>query len=341
MAQIETTLQIELEAAKHSWMDMIRTPGMRRRTLLAAAMGLFTQWSGNTLLSFYLGKILVMIGYTDTFTKTRINLGNTAWSFINGTAIALISPRFKRRTMFLTGAIGMLAVYVSWTIAMRYAELGLQTGVPNKTAGIVVIFFIFFYSPWYNIGNNALAYTYMVELFPYAERSRGIAIEQFFVRGAGFFTTYINPIGMDKAGWKYLIMYIVMICVEILTIYFFYPETQGRTLEELAFCKKYPAIIRYKLANIVTQCLRMRATMRRLSWPSRKISIILGMIFSRNLDLIFSMLRYRRRRNFSSIDGPKRRTVIKDLVQNNMTYYDNLSIPYLVTSGFSRGRLSV
>jgi Na+/melibiose symporter-like transporter len=77
----------------------------------------------------------------------------------------------------------------------------------------------------------------MVELFPYAERSRGISVEQFFVRGAGFFTTFVNPIGMDGAGWKYLIMYIVMICVEICTIYFFYPETQGRTLEELAFCK--------------------------------------------------------------------------------------------------------
>jgi hypothetical protein len=40
---------------------------------------------------------------------------------------------------------------------------------------------------------------------------------------------------MDNAGWKYLIMYICMICAEILTIYFFYPETYGRTLEELAF----------------------------------------------------------------------------------------------------------
>ena len=79
----------------------------------------------------------------------------------------------------------------------------------------------------------------MVELFPYAKRSRGIAVEQFFVRGAGFFTTYINPIGMDKAGWKYLIMYICMIVVEITVIYFFYPETKGRTLEELAFRKYF------------------------------------------------------------------------------------------------------
>ena len=49
-----------------------------------------------------------MIGITDSHEKSMINLGNTAWSFVNGTAIALISPRFNRRTMFLTGAIGML-----------------------------------------------------------------------------------------------------------------------------------------------------------------------------------------------------------------------------------------
>lgn len=106
-----------------------------------------------------------MIGYTDAWTKTRINLGNTTWSFINGTIIALVSPRFKRRTMFLTGAIGMLVVYVSWTIAMQRAELALETGIPNKAAGIAVIFFVFFYSPWYNIGNNALAYS-KIPIFP-------------------------------------------------------------------------------------------------------------------------------------------------------------------------------
>jgi len=100
-----------------------------------------------------------MVGYTDTHTKTMFNLGNTAWSFINGTLIALISPRFKRRTMFLTGAIGMLAVYIAWTVAMQRAILALDTKVPNKAAGITVLFFIYFYSPWYNIGNNALAYS--------------------------------------------------------------------------------------------------------------------------------------------------------------------------------------
>jgi hypothetical protein len=73
MAQIKETIKIELEHAKMSWMDMLRTTGMRRRVFIVTFMGLFTQWSGNTLISYYLSTILGMIGYNTTYAKTRIN----------------------------------------------------------------------------------------------------------------------------------------------------------------------------------------------------------------------------------------------------------------------------
>jgi hypothetical protein len=73
MAQIKTTIKLELEVAKQSWFDMLRTAGMRRRVFIASAMGLFTQWSGNTLISYYLSTLLTMIGYNTTYAKTRIN----------------------------------------------------------------------------------------------------------------------------------------------------------------------------------------------------------------------------------------------------------------------------
>lgn len=50
-AQIQTTLQIEAEASKKSWREMVATPGMRKRVLIGSALGLFTQWSGNGLIS--------------------------------------------------------------------------------------------------------------------------------------------------------------------------------------------------------------------------------------------------------------------------------------------------
>lgn len=49
--QIRATIQLEAEASQRSWYDLIKTSGMRRRTLITANLGLFTQWSGNTLIS--------------------------------------------------------------------------------------------------------------------------------------------------------------------------------------------------------------------------------------------------------------------------------------------------
>lgn len=45
--------------------------------------------------------------------------------------------------------------------------------------------------------------------------------------------TYGISVGIAKIGWKLYIVYIVWICVEIVTIYFLFVETAGKTLEEL------------------------------------------------------------------------------------------------------------
>lgn len=52
LAQMKTTIQLELEVSKKSWMDLVSTSGMRRRLLITTMLGLFTQWSGNTLISY-------------------------------------------------------------------------------------------------------------------------------------------------------------------------------------------------------------------------------------------------------------------------------------------------
>jgi hypothetical protein len=73
MAQIKATIRTELEYAKQSWFDMLSKSGMRKRVYIAALIGFFTQWSGNTLLSYYLSDILGMMGWTTVCVKTRIN----------------------------------------------------------------------------------------------------------------------------------------------------------------------------------------------------------------------------------------------------------------------------
>ncbi|KAJ7590279.1 general substrate transporter [Mycena floridula] len=228
--QIEKTIELELEYSKTSWKEFVSTSGMRKRLLVASGLGLFTQWSGNGLTSYLLARILDQIGIHSNKEKNLINLALTAWGFVNATALALTVSRFKRRTMYLTCTISLLLIFTAWTIASaRYVQTG------STSASTAVLVFIFLYSPAYNLGYNALTYTFLVELFPFHARAKGITIFQWFGRMAGFLNQFVNPIGLANSGWKYYITYVVWLAFEVVFVYFLFPETAHRTLEELAF----------------------------------------------------------------------------------------------------------
>ncbi|KAK3484828.1 uncharacterized protein B0T23DRAFT_416315 [Neurospora hispaniola] len=186
------------------------------RFFLAAVISLFTRWSGNALLSFYTGKILATVGITNPHTVQMIIFGWTCWGLVAGTSVAtLISPSSK-------------------------VEIG------SPKAVIPVLVFMFLYTPFYVLGWGSLTYTYLSELFPYYQRSQGIAVEQFTVRIASFIGSYVNPIALFNIGWKYYIVYYVWIAIEALTVYFFFPETKDRTLEELAFMERMDEVMGYQ-----------------------------------------------------------------------------------------------
>lgn len=233
--QIVASIQLEKEASKKTWLDLVKSAGMRRRTLITVMLGLFTQWSGNTLISYYFGDLLDRAGIKDSVMKQKLNVANACWSFVCAFIASFLVKKFRRRTLFLYCTISMLLCYTAWTISMERAETAEDAGGENHAAGIANVFFIFLFPACYNVGYNALTYTYLVEVWPYMERSQGIALFQFWGRAAAFFTTFVNPIGLDNIEWKWLIVYCVFLVYEIIFVWYFFPETSNRTLEELTF----------------------------------------------------------------------------------------------------------
>lgn len=198
----------------------------------------------------------------------KINIGNIAWNLVNAAFLAIVAMKFPRRRMYLICTCSLICVYIGWTISSaRYAI------TENLAVGKLSIFFIYLYSPCYNIGYNALTYStpnanMILELvanninslphrapalFAPISRNHDLPI----VRAQRLFpevsttcplhmstgtnlptnSIFVNPIGLGNAGWKYLISYIVWLAFEITCVYFLWPETFGRTLEELTFCK--------------------------------------------------------------------------------------------------------
>ncbi|KAH8695791.1 hexose transporter-like protein [Phaeosphaeriaceae sp. PMI808] len=230
MAEIRKALEIENDSRARGFAELFQTSGMRHRSLVAAALGLFVQYSGNNLLSQYLVPILEKIGITDPHMQVRYNVGTEAWGFLVALVMAAITPRFPRRRMYLLCSSCLVCVYTAWTIAQARNRI---TG--TKETGYAVLVMIFLYKPAYCIGYNALTYVYMVEMFPYYVRTKGLSWFQFWGRSAVMLGSFVNPIGLENLDWKYLIIYCVWLCFEVVFIYFLFPETYGKTLEELTF----------------------------------------------------------------------------------------------------------
>lgn len=170
-----------------------------------------------------------------------INLGLSCWNLITDVNGAFITKISGCRRQYLISYIGMTMIFACWNGAS--ANYG-QTA--NHSAAGAVVAIIFIYYMFYNL-MMPLTYTFITEVFPFVHRSKGVAITQGFNRGGSSFNQFVNPIGLQRLGWKYYIVYAAWLAVETTTIFFAYPETKGPSLEELAigmFMKPNPTTIK-------------------------------------------------------------------------------------------------
>ena len=163
--EIKEALRIEREAEKgSSWKALFTKRGNLRRLRVIVALGFFSQWSGNGLVSYYLTLVLDGIGIKATGTQTLINGILQIYNY--GTAIigALTVERAGRRILFLTSTGGMCLAFTLWTICSAlYTKSAAAVDAagnpihPDKAAGHGVLAFIFIYYGFYNVSRSPRA----------------------------------------------------------------------------------------------------------------------------------------------------------------------------------------
>lgn len=229
MSEITSAIQQEVAAKSVKWSALVATPGNRKRLFIAICLGSFAQWNGIGVVSYYLTLVLNSIGITDPFYQTLINGLLQIFNFAAAVSAALLVDRLGRRTLFIWSGIGMLVSYIIWT-----ACSAVNNEQNNKAAGYVVVVCLFIFFFHYDIAYTPLLMSYPTEIFPYSLRSKGISCELLSIYGSLVVQAFVNPIGMENLGWKYYIVFCCLLVVFLAVTYFFFPETKGRSLEEIA-----------------------------------------------------------------------------------------------------------
>lgn len=212
------------------WMEWFKTKSNRHRLFITLALPAMMQFCGNALISYYSNIIYNNIGFTTTIAKLKINIGLTLYGLVWSYVVSVICGKFKRTHLLITSYGSMSFFFVIWIVL---SAINQQRDFKDKSMGRAIIAIIYLYQGCYHI-STPIAMTYIMEILPFYLRGPGAALYQLSGNTAGLFNNYVNVIAMDAIQWKYYIVWCVWLLVQIGIVYFFFPETHGLELEEIA-----------------------------------------------------------------------------------------------------------
>lgn len=195
----------------------------RKPLLLAFFIAFFNQLSGINAFLYYAPRIFELAGLEKSasfLSSIGIGIINLIFTMIG---IALID-RFGRKTLMYLGSVGYIISLGLVTAAFYYEWKGMA---------IPLFFFLFIAS--HAIGQGAVIWVFIAELFPNKLRAAGSSFgtSVHWVLAA-LIPSFIPFLFKEIGTTTVFAIFCLMMILQLLWVFIKMPETKGRTLEELS-----------------------------------------------------------------------------------------------------------
>jgi sugar porter (SP) family MFS transporter len=199
--------------------------------LLAFAIAAFNQLSGINAVLYYAPRIFKAAGYADENAALMNSIGlgvvNLAFTMIG---LALID-HFGRKKLMLVGSLGYILSLgaTAWAFYTQETADGGFTEIGSRTVLLGLLAFLAAHA----IGQGAVIWVFIGEIFPNRIRARGLAFGSFthWIFAAAISQTF--PIIAEKSGAHVFAFYAACMVGQLLWVMFLMPETKGASLEDI------------------------------------------------------------------------------------------------------------
>jgi sugar porter (SP) family MFS transporter len=194
------------------------------RTALGYINQVFQQISGINLITYYAPVIYSGLGMSDFMSRLLAAINGTEYFLASWPAVFLVE-RVGRRKLMLFGAAGQAASMA--------ALAGANSNSENKGAQVCAIIFLVVFNTFFAIGWLGMTWLYPAEVVPLKIRAPANALSTSGNWIFNFLVVMITPVAFDSIGYQTYIIFAVINAFIVLCVYFFYPETRYRSLEEM------------------------------------------------------------------------------------------------------------
>ncbi|KAE8422013.1 hypothetical protein BDV36DRAFT_291826 [Aspergillus pseudocaelatus] len=236
LRNINEALEVQSRGGSFKYRELLTNgPSQNlRRSTLAMVSQFFQQMTGINLVTYYATMIFEnSLGFGPGMARLLAACNGTEYFMASLIALPLIE-RTGRRNLMIIGAFGMM---VSMAILAGTVSTGemLENGAPKLETqyGVTATVFLFVFNSFFAIGWLGMTWLYPAEITNLRIRIQANALSTSSNWMSNFLIVMITPPAFANLGYQTYIIFAVFNAALIPCVYFFFPETKGRTLEEL------------------------------------------------------------------------------------------------------------
>ncbi|KIJ68894.1 hypothetical protein HYDPIDRAFT_80555 [Hydnomerulius pinastri MD-312] len=194
-----------------------------RRTTIAVVCQCCQQITGVNLITYYATLLFERLGISSVNSRIIAAANGTEYFFASFIAIALIE-RLGRRKLMLLGTIGQ---------GVTMVILAILGSIDNSASQIVSAVLLFVFNTFHAIGWLAMGWLYCAEIVGLRIRAPANALSTASNWTFNFVVVMITGPSFNNISWGTYIVFAALNAAAVPVIYFYFPETAGRSLEDM------------------------------------------------------------------------------------------------------------
>lgn len=219
-------IEESIYSERHVQSPKLFTKHLKIPIMLAILVAFFNQFSGINAIMYYAPRIFEVAGVArESALLQSVAIGLTNMFF---TIIAInIIDKIGRKKLLLVGAAGL-------TVTLLMVSLDfLIASEPGTIVLIGLIGFIAFFA----LSQGTVIWVYISEIFPNRVRAKGQTLGSFTHWAGAAIVSWVFPVFAEighttSTGYAFLLFTVIMV-IQFIVVYKFFPETKGKSLEHI------------------------------------------------------------------------------------------------------------
>lgn len=239
MQEIGEMCEFERQNADVSYLELFK-PNMINRTFIGIFCQIWSQLTGMNVMMYYITYVFTMAGYEGDATLLASSIQYIINVIMTVPALIWVDRWGRRPTLLIGAALMMTWMFANAGIMAAHGEVvpgGIKgqaeasmrlSGAPAKGLIACTYLFVASYAPTW----GPVSWVYPPELYPLRVRGKAVALATSsnwaFNTALGLFV----PVAFANIRWQTYLIFGVFLVAMFIHVFFLFPETAGKTLEE-------------------------------------------------------------------------------------------------------------